>query len=100
MLLCFLNDWPIIFLYVIVSLYESSLTVWTLVRFLSSVDLPVSVQTAGISQQFTTLFTLDCCLAIGSNHVSSGKTKLNLNKESLTKQTLKALKIFAVRVLT
>ena len=67
-------------------------TVRTLVRFLSSVDLPVSVQTAGICQQFTTLFTLDCCLAIGSNHVSSGKTKLNLNKESLTKQTFKALK--------
>ena len=37
-------------------------TVWTFVRFVSSVDLPVSVETAGVSQQLPTLLTLDTWL--------------------------------------
>ena len=61
-------------------IYTSSfylhVTVGALVRFFSGVDLPVPVESAWISQQFATLLTLDCSLAIGTNHISSSKTKI------------------------
>ena len=40
-------------------------TVWTLVRFVPRVDLPVPVETAGVGQQLPTLLALDTGLPIG-----------------------------------
>ena len=39
----------------------------TLVRFVSAVDLPVPVETAGVCQQLTALLALHCSLPIGSD---------------------------------
>ena len=39
----------------------------TLVRFVSGVDLPVPVETAGVGQQLAALLALDTGLAVGSD---------------------------------
>ena len=41
--------------------------VWTLVRFVPRVDLPVSVETAGVGQQLTALLALHTGLPIGAD---------------------------------
>ena len=54
----------------------SPVTVGTLVWLLPSVDLPVSVEAAGVGQQLPALLALDGRLPIGADHVGPAERKL------------------------
>ena len=56
--------------------HNSPLTVRTLVWFVSAVDLPVPVETAGISQLLPTNLALDSWFAVGPN--LTGSTLINV----------------------
>ena len=55
---------------------EPPVTVGTLVWLLPSVDLPVSVETAGVGQQLTALLALHCSLPIGADYVGPADSKM------------------------
>ena len=55
---------------------EPPVTVGTLVWLLPSVDLPVSVETAGVGQQLTALLALHCSLPIGADYVGPADSEM------------------------